>query len=44
MLKVGLIGCGYMGQMHANCYKKIDGVVTNYPNLAMEVLKENNIR
>lgn len=24
--------------------KKIDGVVTNYPNLAMEVLKENNIR
>ena len=26
MLKVGLIGCGFMGTMHANCYKKIDGV------------------
>ena len=26
MLKVGLIGCGFMGQMHANCYKNIDGV------------------
>lgn len=26
MLKVGLIGCGYMGTMHANCYKNIDGV------------------
>lgn len=26
MLKVGLIGCGFMGTMHANCYKSIDGV------------------
>ncbi|MBR2878062.1 MAG: Gfo/Idh/MocA family oxidoreductase [Clostridia bacterium] len=26
MIKVGLIGCGYMGTMHANCYKNIDGV------------------
>lgn len=26
MLKVGLIGCGYMGAMHANCYKNIEGV------------------
>ena len=26
MLKVGLIGCGFMGSMHANCYKNIDGV------------------
>ena len=26
MLKVGLIGCGFMGQMHANCYKHIHGV------------------
>ena len=26
MLKVGLIGCGFMGAMHANCYKNIDGV------------------
>ena len=27
MIKVGLIGCGFMGTMHANCYKNIDGVV-----------------
>ena len=26
MLKVGLIGCGFMGTMHANCYKHLDGV------------------
>ena len=26
MLKVGLIGCGFMGTMHANCYKSIEGV------------------
>ena len=26
MLKVGLIGCGFMGTMHASCYKIIDGV------------------
>ena len=26
MLKVGLVGCGFMGEMHANCYKNIDGV------------------
>lgn len=26
MLKVGLIGCGFMGAMHASCYKNIDGV------------------
>ena len=26
MLKIGLIGCGFMGTMHANCYKNIDGV------------------
>jgi len=26
MLKVGLIGCGFMGAMHANCYKNIAGV------------------
>lgn len=25
MLRVGLIGCGFMGAMHANCYKNIDG-------------------
>lgn len=26
MLKVGLIGCGFMGTMHTNCYKNIPGV------------------
>ncbi len=26
MIKVGLIGCGFMGTMHANCYKNIVGV------------------
>ncbi|MBQ8869550.1 MAG: Gfo/Idh/MocA family oxidoreductase [Oscillospiraceae bacterium] len=26
MLKVGLIGCGFMGTMHANCYNALDGV------------------
>ena len=26
MLKVGLIGCGFMGAMHASCYKVIPGV------------------
>ncbi len=26
MLKVGLIGCGFMGKMHANCYKNLEGV------------------
>ena len=26
MVKVGLIGCGFMGNMHANCYKNIEGV------------------
>lgn len=26
MLKVGIIGCGFMGTMHANCYKNLDGV------------------
>ena len=25
MLKVGLIGCGFMGSMHANCYNNIPG-------------------
>ncbi len=26
MLRVGLIGCGFMGTMHANCYKNLEGV------------------
>lgn len=25
MIKVGLIGCGFMGGMHSACYKEIDG-------------------
>ena len=25
MVRVGLIGCGFMGTMHANCYKNIPG-------------------
>ena len=26
MIKIGLIGCGFMGIMHANCYKVLEGV------------------
>lgn len=26
MIKIGFIGCGFMGTMHANCYNAIDGV------------------
>ena len=26
MLKIGLIGCGFMGTMHADCYKNMEGV------------------
>jgi predicted dehydrogenase len=26
MLKVGLVGCGFMGRMHGNVYKMLDGV------------------
>ena len=26
MLNVGIIGCGFMGTMHANCYKNLEGV------------------
>ena len=26
MIKVGLIGAGFMGAMHANCYKNLEGV------------------
>ena len=28
MLKVGIIGCGFMGAMHVNCYKNIENVKT----------------
>ncbi len=37
MLKVGLIGCGFMGTMHANCYKNLPGVeVTAFADLRRE--------
>lgn len=37
MLRVGLIGCGFMGEMHANCYKNIDGVeVTAFADVRPE--------
>ena len=26
MMKIGLIGCGFMGSMHANCYRALSGV------------------
>ena len=25
MIKIGLIGCGFMGGMHSACYKEIEG-------------------
>lgn len=41
MIKVGLIGCGFMGSMHANCYKYIDGVkVTAVADLRREKAEE----
>ena len=41
MLKVGIIGCGFMGTMHANCYKNIDGVeITALADLREECAKE----
>ena len=41
MIKVGLIGCGFMGSMHANCYKNIDGVkVTAVADIRREKAEE----
>lgn len=41
MLRVGLIGCGYMGTMHANCYKNIPNVeVTAYADIRKECAEE----
>ncbi len=40
MLKVGLIGCGFMGTMHANCYKNIDGIEL----VAFADLREENAK
>ena len=47
MLKVGLIGCGFMGAMHANCYKNIEGVeivalADIRPNKVAELAKGTN--
>lgn len=41
MIKVGLIGCGFMGTMHANCYKNIEGVeITAFADLRKEKAEE----
>ena len=41
MLKVGLIGCGFMGAMHANCYKNIVGVeVVAFSDIRREKAEE----
>ena len=41
MLKVGLIGCGFMGSMHANCYLHIEGVeVTAVADVRREKAEE----
>ena len=47
MLKVGLIGCGFMGGMHSACYKEIDGVeivavADVRPEKAEEIAKVHN--
>ncbi len=49
MLKVGLIGCGFMGSMHANCYKNIAGVeiaavADIRPEKAQECAKDTNAK
>lgn len=49
MLKVGLIGCGFMGTMHANCYKNIAGVELTAladvrPEKAAELAKGTNAK
>ena len=37
MLKVGLIGCGFMGAMHANCYRNIaDVALTAFADIRPE--------
>ena len=41
MLKVGLIGCGFMGTMHANCYKSLEGVeIVAFADLRREKAEE----
>ena len=41
MLKVGLIGCGFMGSMHANCYNNLKDVkVTAVADVRREKAEE----
>lgn len=41
MLKIGLIGCGFMGKMHADCYRNIEGVrVTAVADLRADKAEE----
>ena len=41
MLKVGLIGCGFMGAMHANCYNNIkDATVVAVADVRREKAEE----
>lgn len=41
MLKVGIIGCGFMGAMHANCYKNLENVeITALADLRSEKANE----
>ena len=41
MIKIGLIGCGFMGSMHANSYNIIDGVeVTAVADIRREKAEE----
>ena len=41
MLKVGIIGCGFMGTMHANCYKNIPDVeITALADIRKEKAEE----
>ena len=41
MIKIGLIGCGFMGSMHANAYNIIDGVqVTAVADIRREKAEE----
>lgn len=49
MLKVGLIGCGFMGGMHSACYKEIGGVeivavADVRPEKADEIAKIHNAK
>ena len=41
MLRIGLIGCGYMGSMHVNCYKNIEGAeIVAFADIRQEKAEE----